>query len=97
PRRLSSRALAEYLTFGYVPEPLSIFAEAKKLPPAHLLTWDRVHGARTAPYWSPVPSETLQISERAAVSELRDLLKDAVRCHLESDVPIGAFLSGGID
>jgi asparagine synthase (glutamine-hydrolysing) len=79
-----------------VPEPLSIFTGVRKLPPGHTLSWDREQGVRVDRYWTPVRDE-VQIDEREAVTEVRRLLAESVRYHLESDVPLGAFLSGGID
>ncbi|HZF66985.1 MAG TPA: asparagine synthase (glutamine-hydrolyzing) [Gemmatirosa sp.] len=89
-------AVADYLAFGYVPEPSCIYRGVRKLPPGHLLTWDREHGVRVERYWSPV-RETLRIDEDEAVEELRRRFADAVGCHLEAEVPLGAFLSGGVD
>jgi asparagine synthase (glutamine-hydrolysing) len=97
PRDLSAQAIAEFLAFGYVPEQSCIFSAARKLPPGHTLTWDREHGVRTSRYWTPVRDELPPTSDDELVEELRRLLDDAVRSHLESDVPLGAFLSGGID
>jgi len=96
PRRLDRRAVALYLSLGYVPEPLSIFEGVRKLPPGHTLSWDRERGARVERYWTPVRAEQ-RLDEREAVAELRRLLAESVRYHLEADVPLGAFLSGGID
>jgi asparagine synthase (glutamine-hydrolysing) len=96
PRELDRRAIAEYLSLGYVPEPLCVFAGVRKLPPGHTLWWDRERGVRVERYWTPVRAEQ-RISERDAVAEVRRLLAESVHYHLESDVPLGAFLSGGID
>jgi asparagine synthase (glutamine-hydrolysing) len=96
PRHLDRRAVAYYLSLGYVPEPLSVFAGVKKLPPGHTLAWERGRGAVVTRYWTPVRPEA-RLGEREAVEELRRLLADSVGCHLESEVPLGAFLSGGID
>ena len=90
-------SIARYLAFGYVPEPGSIYAAIKKLPPAHVLSWTAPSGSCIRRYWSPVVDERRDIDEREAVEELKRLLNDAVRSHLESEVPLGAFLSGGID
>jgi asparagine synthase (glutamine-hydrolysing) len=90
-------AVAEYLRLGYVPDPLCIYRGVRKLPPGHVLVWERGGGpARVERYWSPVRAE-VAIGEADAVAELRRLLSDAVRSHLESEVPLGAFLSGGVD
>ena len=97
PRRLDGAAIGEYLALGYVPEPDCIFEGVKKLHPGHTLSWDRERGSELARYWSPARSEALKVDEREATEELRRLLAEAVRCHLEADVPLGAFLSGGLD
>jgi asparagine synthase (glutamine-hydrolysing) len=97
PHDIDRGALNRYLAFGYVPEPLSIFRGTYKLPPGHHLTWDAESGVRVRQYWTPVRPEVAVADEREAVEELRRLLRDAVGSHLESEVPLGAFLSGGID
>jgi len=97
PRQLDRRAMGYYLALGYVPDPLSVFAGVSKLPPGHILTWDQERGVEVVRYWSPVRAAASNVDEREAVEELRRLLDDAVGCHLESDVPLGAFLSGGLD
>ena len=93
---IADDALALYLAFGYVPDPHCIFRGVRKLPPGYVLTWSRDEGVRVRRYWSPLRPE-IPVDAPAAVEELRRLLDDAVRCHLESEVPLGAFLSGGID
>jgi asparagine synthase (glutamine-hydrolysing) len=90
-------ALASYLAFGYVRDPLSIFRDVYKLPPGHRLTWHPVRGTRVEKYWTPVRPEVEVVDEAAAIAELRERLFDAVECHLEADVPVGVFLSGGLD
>jgi asparagine synthase (glutamine-hydrolysing) len=95
--RLDRSALGEYLALGYVPEPQCIFEGVKKLCPGHILSWDRERGSQAVRYWSPVRPETPKVDEQEAIEELRRLLTDAVGCHLEADVPLGAFLSGGVD
>ena len=97
PRRLHRAAVAQYLTFGYVPDPLGIFEKVSKLPPGHILLWDAEHGVEVRRFWSPASVEQARIDEREAIEELRRLLDDAVDCHLVSDVPLGAFLSSGVD
>jgi asparagine synthase (glutamine-hydrolysing) len=98
PRELDTAALAEYLALGYVPAPASILKGVRKLEPGTLLTWERGSEPRVRRYWEPPRARA---SERIDARELRtlvlDALKDAVRAHLVSDVPLGAFLSGGID
>jgi len=96
PRDLNPDALDHYLSFLYAPRDASFFARIKKLPPGHTLTWQ--DGAITIErYWRPATEETFRGSEAEAVEQLEHVLADAVRAHLVSDVPLGAFLSGGID
>jgi asparagine synthase (glutamine-hydrolysing) len=95
-RDLDPDALDHYLSFLYTPRDGSIFRDVRKLPPGHLLTW---HDGRIVvePYWQLPAAETFAGSEDDAVRTLRGVLADAVRSHLVSDVPLGAFLSGGVD
>jgi asparagine synthase (glutamine-hydrolysing) len=93
---LSEEAIALFLSFGYVPDPHCVFAGVRKLPPGHILTWSREHGVAVQRYWSAARPE-VKVSEADAVEELKRVLDSAVRSHLESEVPLGAFLSGGID
>jgi asparagine synthase (glutamine-hydrolysing) len=95
-RALDVPALAHYLTFLYTPRDSSIFQGIHKLPPGHLLRWQ--HGtAHVRRYWELPCDEQVPASEAAAVETLGTVLRDAVQSHLMSDVPLGAFLSGGID
>jgi asparagine synthase (glutamine-hydrolysing) len=96
-RDLSPEAVALYLSLGYVPDPACIFEGVHKLPPGHTLGWSREGGLAVRQYWSPLRPEIGGITRQEAVVELRRLLADAVACHLESEVPLGAFLSGGLD
>jgi len=90
-------AVMEYLAFGYVPDPNSIFAGVAKLPPAHFLVWSPGREVHVQCYWRPpLPDATLR-DEAGLVDELRRKLESAVTSHLESEVPLGAFLSGGTD
>ena len=97
PRTIDPTAIGYFLTLGYVPDPLAVFAGVRKLPPGHTLSWDRERGAVIERYWSAADVPEHAISEREAVEEFDRLFTEAVRYHLESDVPLGAFLSGGID
>ena len=97
PRAIDHDAVVEYMALGYVPEPRSVFAGVCKLPPGHLLEWSHGEGVRVERYWSPVRAELPNIDEREAIEETRRLIDEAVGMHLESEVPLGAFLSGGID
>ncbi|MDQ1637744.1 MAG: hypothetical protein QOF62_1083 [Pyrinomonadaceae bacterium] len=98
-REISVEALDSYLTFGYVPDPLTIFRDVHKLPPGHHLTF-KDGRARVEQYWD-FPYENEQENparnEDECLEELRELLDESVRLRMEADVPLGAFLSGGID
>ena len=97
PRVVDGRAVADYLALGYVPEPDSIYQGIRKLEPGHILTWSREDGIRIRRYWTPFRPEQTGIREEEAVREARRLLGEAVRYRLIADVPLGAFLSGGLD
>ena len=96
PREVDPGALDHYLSFLYTPRDGSIFKSVRKLPPGHLLTWTDGRIA-IEQYWQMPATETFTGSEDEAVQQLRAVLKDAVRSHMVSDVPLGAFLSGGVD
>ena len=90
-------ALAAFLLLKYVPAPRTLFAGIQALPPGHLLVAD-ADGVRVRRWWDvSFRRRQPELSERAAVAELRERLEDSVRAHLVSDVPFGAFLSGGVD
>jgi asparagine synthase (glutamine-hydrolysing) len=100
PREVDLPAIDAYLSWGYVPAPHTAFRGVRKLPPAHLMTVD-VQGdrfvVRDERYWSLARLPKRDLTEEAAVEALREKLAEAVRIRLMSDVPLGAFLSGGID
>lgn len=98
---ISARALAVYLRYGYVPTPHAIYAGINKLPPGSVieLEWPSLAARGPRRYWSlPLPGEEVdKIAPQEAVERLDRLLADSVRMRMIADVPIGAFLSGGID
>jgi asparagine synthase (glutamine-hydrolysing) len=97
PRSIDPEALSCYLAFEYVPSPLAIFSGVRKLPPGHVLEWGAGRG-EIRPYWEPrILAERPARSPDAWAGDLRGHLVDAVRLRLVSDVPIGVFLSGGVD
>jgi asparagine synthase (glutamine-hydrolysing) len=101
PRELCPIALSEYLTCLYIPHPHSILEGFNKLPPAHWALW-RKGRLEIYKYWAPAfakpqAAQASRMSEREGRSRLRETLTEAVRLRLRSDVPLGAFLSGGID
>lgn len=89
-------AIHHYLTYGYVPSPLSAFRGIRKLPPAHFLLL-RAGTVRVERYWRLQYRPRLTVTEQEVCEELLSHLRKAVRLRLISDVPLGAFLSGGID
>jgi asparagine synthase (glutamine-hydrolysing) len=97
PQRIDPNAIARYLSLGYIPDPLCVFEGVRKLPPGHILEWTAERGVRTEQYWSPVRPENTHLDARTATDELKRLLLAEVGSHLESEVPLGAFLSGGVD
>ena len=99
-RQVSRRGLVSYLRYGYVPDPLSILEGVAKLPPGFTLTVRDGHAGVPRRYWDPTPffrGGTAPSREEEAAEVLWARLQDAVRSHLVSDVPVGAFLSGGVD
>ncbi|NQU10154.1 asparagine synthase (glutamine-hydrolyzing), partial [bacterium] len=96
PRRLDPEALAQYLHFLYVPTPRTMFAGIRKLPAAHVLVGNR-QGIRLHRYWDLTYGRAAPPAPADCAARLHDLLRDTVRDHLVSDVPLGAFLSGGVD
>jgi asparagine synthase (glutamine-hydrolysing) len=90
-------AIDSYLTNQYVPSPLTAFSGIFKLPPAHYLLCDTRGNLRVERYWSPPGGEKTTASEEEITAELMRLLRESVRIRLISDVPLGVFLSGGID
>jgi asparagine synthase (glutamine-hydrolysing) len=97
PREVDPAAVADYLALGYVPDPGCIFKDVKKLEPGHVLMWDKRSGVTIQRYWSPIRAEDPSLDETEAKREIRRLLTEAVRYRLIADVPLGAFLSGGVD
>ncbi len=99
-RIIDPHAVEDFFAFGYVPEPRTIYASVHKLPAGHHLTVRRCDGARSptpVQYWD-IPFETASFPDaRAAGEELLERLDEAVRLRLIAEVPLGAFLSGGVD
>jgi len=97
PRAVDPLAVEEYFGYGYVPEPRTIFRGVWKLPPGHRLTVRRGEAYRAEPYWDVGFRRDDSITEEAAQAELVERLREAVRKRLIAEVPLGAFLSGGVD
>lgn len=96
---INPEALDAYLTFGYVPDPLTIFAGIHKLPPGHHLSFadGRISVERYWDFSYAATENDERRSEEDYLDELRSLIDEAVRVRLISEVPLGAFLSGGVD
>ena len=96
PREIDLEAFDHYLSYLYAPRDRSLFKSVRKLAPGHFLRW-RDGKTEVVKYWEVPASETFQGTADEAAEQLRSVLTDAVRSHLVSDVPLGAFLSGGVD
>lgn len=96
PREINIEAVPTYLTYGYVPSPDTMFRHIHVLPPGHTLIIEDGR-LEVAEYWDVAYDKVEYRSENECVEELQARLREAVRLRLVSDVPLGAFLSGGID
>ena len=96
PREIDLDALADLFTFRYVPSPRTLFKDIFKLPPGHLMRAAR-NGIEIRRFWNWIPSIRENWREEELIEEYQTLLDDAVRLQLRSDVPLGLFLSSGID
>ena len=96
-RSIRLQALDQYLTYQSVPGTGTIFEGVHRLAPGHILTWEPNQKAKTHCYWKPDWTQKTTMSYREAEIELRDRIVDATRARMISDVPLGAFLSGGVD
>jgi asparagine synthase (glutamine-hydrolysing) len=94
-RSIDRRALEHYLAFGYIPAPMTVYEGVRKLPPGHTLAFDG-KSVVVEPYWRPA-LEPMDGTEDEFADRLKQALAAAVRKRLTADVPVGAFLSGGID
>jgi asparagine synthase (glutamine-hydrolysing) len=94
--RLDPEGINQFLTFGNTLGETTILQSVHKLPPAHVLVASR-NGIRVSRYWEWRIEEDHSLSERLIIERLRELLQEAVRMQLVSEVPLGAFLSGGLD
>ncbi|MEJ2464135.1 MAG: asparagine synthase (glutamine-hydrolyzing) [Candidatus Thiodiazotropha sp.] len=99
PRRIDPQALQEIFTFWSPLAPNSLFKDIKSLPPGHIMVIDK-NGQQIKPYWDwAFPNEAIDTQKSADdwAEELRELMIDSVRLQLRADVPVGAYLSGGLD
>lgn len=100
PRDVEYSTIDEYLSYGYIAAPRTVFRAIRKLSPAHWMTVDLDQGPRSLHierYWSLDYLPKANISEDEAADRLRGLMAEAVSLRMISDVPLGAFLSGGLD
>lgn len=95
-REVDFNAIDSYLSYLCVPAPLTAYKQIRKLEPAHWLRWKngKIEMKR---YWQPDFSKKIKISEQEAIEETTRILREATRLRLISEVPLGAFLSGGVD
>lgn len=96
PRAIDPMALDRYLTYGYIPHPSTILRGVHKLPPAHYAVW-REGALRLGRYWEPDWNAEVDLPPGEDVERLRELMAEAVQEQMLADVPLGAFLSGGVD
>ena len=96
PRDIDTEALGTYLAYMAIPAPRTIYQRVKKVPPAHMLTCDQT-GVKVQRYWTMAFQPKTEIGEDEAIERIQFLLEAAVRKRLMSEVPLGAFLSGGVD
>ncbi len=96
PREVDLEAIDDYLAYGYIPAPKTIFKGIRKLGPGQYLVWENGQ-LTTHTYWRSRFASEPRREEADYLEELHWLLNDAVRLRLRSDVPVGAFLSGGLD
>jgi asparagine synthase (glutamine-hydrolysing) len=96
PREPNLEAIDAYLSFRYVPGPQTMFAGIRKLPAAHTLEW-RAGDVRVQRYWTPFIEQPAIRKDQEYQERFDELLQESVRLRLISDVPLGAFLSGGVD
>jgi asparagine synthase (glutamine-hydrolysing) len=96
PRRLDPEALHHYLSLMKVPAPLTIYRDVRKVMPGHSLVVGR-HATTSSCYWRPGAQGGVASSDSDAIEQVDDLIQDSVRLRLLADVPVGTFVSGGID
>ncbi len=96
-RDVDREAIHHYLSFMCVPAPMTAYRQIRKLEPGHTLRYTRDGEIKIERYWQPDFSKKIDISEEEAGERVLEILRDAVRVRLMSEVPLGAFLSGGVD
>lgn len=96
PKEVDLAALGELFTLRYIPSPDTLFHRIKKLPPGHCMILG-AHGAEVKRYWTWTPRISEGVSEAGLIEQYQWLVDDAVRLQMRSDVPVGLFLSSGVD
>jgi asparagine synthase (glutamine-hydrolysing) len=94
---IDHKALDQYLTLRIIAPPRSMFQNIQKLPPSHKLDFSPKQGLKVSRYWDLYYEPKLQGSEEDLTDQLEDTLINALKIHMVSDVPVGAFMSGGLD
>lgn len=100
PLEIDEQALRLYFQFSYIPDPLSAYKNIRKLPPGGWLTYDTRGTVREGRYWKlsePAAEAPPRMTEESAANRVREIFDESVRMRMIADVPLGAFLSGGID
>jgi len=97
PRRIDPESVDRFFTYMYIPSPATIFKDVRKLPPGHFAVYDAQRNLAVKEYWDMKFQPDESLTEDAIVEGLYSTMLEAVRIRLRSDVPLGAFLSGGID
>lgn len=100
PLDVDEQALRLYFQFSYIPDPLSVYKDVRKLPPGGWLTYDAHGTLRQGRYWTlpePATEAPPGMTEEQAATRVREIFDESVRMRMIADVPLGAFLSGGID
>ena len=95
-RKINPAVLKQYIEFGYVPEPDTLIENIKMLAPGHQLILKN-SSISIEPFWKPPSQVEKEISSDSILRNTKALLEDSIKVHLQSDVPVGVFLSGGID
>ncbi len=96
-RRLNREAFPDYFKLGYISAPKSAIKNVKKLPPGHFMTINSQKKIKLTRYWNPIDYHHNRTTVKNPLKKIRDTVRTAVKRRLVSDVPVGAFLSGGID
>ncbi len=97
PRKIEPQCVEDYFALGYIPEPRTIYHNVFKLEPGYTLTLRRGEAPQIKPYWDVRFTLDNRMSPEAACEELVERLRESVRLRMISEVPLGAFLSGGVD